>query len=256
MDISQDTQRRYLILLSILAAFITNILANITPLNGLTIAEISDKYFSSVLIVPSSYAFSIWGVIYLGLIALGIYQVLPNQRQNQQTKILGTELIWSSVTQIIWVGLFQYELFIASLIAIILILLPLIRLYMRLYSDQTAIAKRVKLLTKTPVSIYCAWLTVATIVNTACTLDFMGWQGFGLSPAIWTSFLLVIGLGLAGFVSLKYKDVAFSGVFIWAWVAIAIKNSAQTLIPMVAIITAIFLLLICLKISFWPQLKS
>lgn len=253
---SQDLRRRYFVLVSILVAFMTNILANIVPLNGLTIAEISDKSFASVRIVPSSYAFSIWGVIYLGLITLGIYQVLPEQRMNSATKNLGTELIWSSVTQIIWVVLFQYELFVPSLVAIILILLPLIRLYRRLFLSTIIKAKRAQLLIQTPVSIYCAWLTVATIVNTACTLDFIGWQGSGISSELWTSILLITGLILASFITFKYKDIAFSGVFIWAWLAVAHKNADSMMIISVAIAAALVLFLCCVGLKLWPKYRS
>lgn len=127
----------------------------------------------------------------------------------------------------------------ASLVAIILVLLPLIRLYIRLHSDRQPIPKRIALLTKIPVSIYCAWLTVATIVNTACTLHFVGWQASRNSAELWTISLLLEGIVLAGFVCLKYRDVAFGGVFVWAWLAIAAKNSDSSLIQIVAITSAV-----------------
>ena len=50
-----------------IGVLIMNYLANSLPLNGVTTGEISDKYNS--LITPAGAAFSIWGIIYLALIA-------------------------------------------------------------------------------------------------------------------------------------------------------------------------------------------
>ena len=65
-----------------LAAFVLvlamNTLSNVLPLNSQTMPEISAKYPS--LFTPAGFTFSIWGVIYLGLMIFVIYQALPSQR--------------------------------------------------------------------------------------------------------------------------------------------------------------------------------
>ena len=67
-----------------IAAFILvivfNWLANALPFNDQSQAEIAAKYPS--LFTPAGFTFSIWGVIYLALLAFIIYQALPSQRQN------------------------------------------------------------------------------------------------------------------------------------------------------------------------------
>lgn len=52
-----DVLRPFFNLAAILAAFGTNVLANVAPLKGLTIGEISNTFFKEVLITPASYAF-------------------------------------------------------------------------------------------------------------------------------------------------------------------------------------------------------
>lgn len=52
--------------------------------NGLGTGEISDRF--AVNFVPAGYVFSIWGLIYLGLIAFAIFQALPSQRDNALVK--------------------------------------------------------------------------------------------------------------------------------------------------------------------------
>ncbi|AFY39663.1 hypothetical protein Lepto7376_3460 [[Leptolyngbya] sp. PCC 7376] len=256
MPLDRDTQRQISNLGAIIAAFFTNILANIKPLDGLTIAEISDQYFDPVFILPKSYAFSIWGLIYVGLISLGIYQALPSQKNNPHTKQLGYWLTYASIAQIIWVVLFQYRLFAASLVMIGLITFFLVRLYITVNSNLKAPSSKIKWLVKRPVSIYCAWITVATIVNAACLLHFLDWQRWGIEPEMWAAILLVIGTGLAGFITLKHRDIVYGGVFVWAWVAIAIKNSEAELVPIFAAIGTIILISFCILAIFISKSRT
>ncbi len=256
LNFDRDTRRQSLNLVAIAAAFVTNILANIKPLDGLTIAEISDQYFAAVPIVPAGYAFSIWGLIYLGLISLAIYQALPSQKQKPHARKLGYALVWSSLAQILWVIAFQYQRFVLSLGLIALVLLSLVLLYQRFASGPKPLPKKVKWFMQMPVSLYCAWITVATIVNGACVLDYLGWQGWGLGAAFWTVSLLIVGILLAIAVTMKHRDVVYGSVFVWAWVAIAVKNWSQGIIPLVAIAAALGLAGLCGVILWFPQRLS
>jgi hypothetical protein len=74
----RDTLRQVLVLVAALTTIVFNIAANTLPLNDLTTGELSDRF--QIFFVPAGYVFSIWGLIYLGLIAYGIYQLLPAQR--------------------------------------------------------------------------------------------------------------------------------------------------------------------------------
>ncbi|MGL4622150.1 MAG: tryptophan-rich sensory protein, partial [Chroococcidiopsis sp.] len=61
-------------LFAILATLGVNVLSNFFPVRGLNIGEIANTILQGVQITPANYAFAIWGLIYLGLIAYGIYQ--------------------------------------------------------------------------------------------------------------------------------------------------------------------------------------
>ena len=74
-------------IITILVTIITitvNTLANTLPINGQGTGEISDRF--DIFFVPAGYVFSIWGLIYLGLIAFTVYQALPNQRDSELLK--------------------------------------------------------------------------------------------------------------------------------------------------------------------------
>jgi hypothetical protein len=45
-----------------------------------------------------------------------------------------------------------------------------------------------------PFSIYLGWITVATISNVTVLLDYLNWNGWGISPEVWT----VVVLAAAG----------------------------------------------------------
>lgn len=240
-SLNQDILRQFLTLIAILAAFGTNVLANVAPFNGLTIGEISNTFFKKVLITPANYAFAIWGLIYLGLIALGVYQVLPAQRQNPSLRRMGYFLVLASLAQIAWVFFFQYQLFTLSLVAMLGILLPLIGAYQRLGAGRDRISRIHKWLVSIPLSIYLGWISVATIVNVALVLYNLGWQGWGISPEVWTAIALVAGAAIAATVSIHRADIAFVLVIVWAFIAIAVRQANIPLIAITAVGLAIAL---------------
>ena len=80
----KDLVRQIIVILTVIATITINILANALPLNGLNTGEISDQFL--VLFVPAGYVFSIWGLIYIGLIAYAIFQALPSQRENPRLR--------------------------------------------------------------------------------------------------------------------------------------------------------------------------
>lgn len=239
-------------LIAIISAFGMNIWANVNPPNGLTIGAISQNIFKNVLIIPASYAFAIWGLIYLGLISLAIYQALPAQKSDGLLSKIGYKLAIASIAQIIWVMCFLYRQYGASMIAMLCILLPLIAAYWSL-PFKTRVSRQQQWLIKLPISIYLAWISVATIINGAILLASWQWQGWGLSPIVWTVIMLLIAGLITHFVVLPRLDFAYGGVFIWAAIAIAIKNSDAMLISGTAIGLSISLIVLLLSFSFYTS---
>jgi hypothetical protein len=244
--LDRDICRQFLNLTAILAAFGINVWANIAPINGLTIGAISNTFFQNVLIVPANYAFAIWGLIYLGLITFGVYQVLPTQRQNPRLRRMGYLLVVASLAQIAWVFFFLYRLFTLSLVAMVAILLSLIGIYLRLGIGSARVSRTEKWQVNIPLSIYLAWISVATIVNVALTLYHLGWGGWGISPAVWTVIVLIVGAAIAAIVSIQRADIAFVLVIVWAYVAIAVRQANLSAIAITAGGGAIALILLLL----------
>ena len=228
-------------LLAILATLSFNILSNFFPAKGSNIGEISNTILGGVQITPANYAFAIWGLIYLGLIAYGIYQLRPAQRDDPTIRRVDSLLIIACIAQIAWVYFFTMRLFWISVVAMLAILLPLIGAYLQLGTGKKRVSRQRKWMANLPFSVYLGWISVATIVNIASALYISGWNGWGISAEGWTAIMLIVGAVIAGIVAIQRADIAFTLVFIWAYVAIAIRQLDDPAIWITAVVAAILL---------------
>lgn len=235
--------RRWATLLSIIAAFGINIWTNIAPINGLTVGDISNNFFVNTKIIPANYAFSIWGLIYLGLFGLGIYQLLPSQRDNPRLAQMGYGLVSASIAQIIWIFLFLYRLFPQSILAMVVILLSLIYSYVKLDVGRRRVPKWESWLINIPLSVYLSWISVATVVNVAIALSWINWDGWGMAPQIWTAIMIIVAATIAIIMRVRHQETAYLLVTIWALIAIAIGQNSEPLIVTTALMSS---LVICL----------
>jgi hypothetical protein len=245
-----EKPRQIATIAAIIATIVVNILSNFFPINGLSIGAIANTLFGGVLVTPANYAFAIWGVIYLGLIAFGIYQLLPGQAANPRLQKVRSPIIWASLIQILWVFAFQGRQFWLSVVFMLGILLSLIAAFLRLRQSDDRLSREEKWLVQIPISVYFGWITVATVVNVASALYHVGWDGGGISPAIWTAILSAISAVIAAIITIRYHDIAFTSVTIWALVAIAVRQANQPAIAMTATVLAIGLFLLILFVQF------
>jgi hypothetical protein len=228
-------------LVVVLATIVINGLANALPLNRQTTGEISDRF--DIFFVPAGYVFAIWGVIYLGLLAFGIYQVLPSQRDNLRLRRIGYLFVLSSLANVAWLFLWHYERFPLSLVAMVALLLSLIAIYLELDIGNARVPPVEKATVDLPFSIYLGWITVATVANVSSVLDYLGWGGWGVRPEVWTIIMLIIGLAIATAVAFSRGDLAYSAVLIWAYIGIAVKHDDT---PVITVGAWIILTLIAL----------
>lgn len=209
-----------------------NGLSNALPLNGQGTGEISDRF--AIYFVPAGYVFSIWGIIYLGLISFTIYQALPAQRETPWIqKILPAYWI-ANLANTVWIFLWHYEFFPQTLVAMLTLFAALLFIYLQLSNSTPSMTKRDKWLVKVPFSIYLGWVSVATIANVTQVLYYFDWGGWGISPQIWAVIMLVVAalLGLAMY--LREKDTAFNLVLVWALIGIALKQASSQPVAMTA----------------------
>jgi translocator protein len=220
--VNRDLLRQIVIPLATLATLVANGLANALPLNGQTTGEISDRF--PVLFTPAGYVFSIWGLIYVGLIAFSIYQALPAQRQDQRLRRIGFLFVLGSAANIAWIVLWHYERFPATLAAMLVLLGSLLGIYLRLEIGRAPAGRAERALAWAPFSLYLGWVTVATVANVSVVLVEAGWDGLGLAPAVWTVAVLAVALAIGAGVSLRRGDAIFPLVLTWAFAGIAVRQ--------------------------------
>ena len=228
----KDRIRQILVVLSILATIVVNTLANTLPINGKNTGAISDSF--DVYFVPAGYVFSIWGVIYIGLIVFAIYQALPRQKENPRLRAIGWWVVAGSLANITWIFLWHYEQFPLTLIAMLALLLTLVVTYLRLGTGKSQVSSGEKWAARLSFSIYLGWITVATVANVTSLLDYLKWDGFGLSELVWMGIMLAAVLVIAVLMNFTRRDTAYALVLLWALAGIALKFAA---VPGVAIPT-------------------
>lgn len=204
-----------------------NAMANILPINGKNMGQISDSYPN--LFAPAGLTFAIWGLIYLLLAGYTVYQLgfLQKEksliRQALLTKI-GVLFSISSAANAIWIFSWHYEILPASMMLMLVILACLI-LINQLLSKETLTTTE-KMLVRLPFSVYFGWITVATIANATTLLVSTGFDGLGISEPVWTVIMIAAGAAIGIAVMLRNRDLAYGLVIVWAYAGIVIKHTS------------------------------
>ena len=227
-----------------------NTLANALPLNGQATGEISDRF--EIYFVPAGYVFSIWGLIYLGVIAYTIYQALPQQRGNLLLDKIAPAYWIGNLANTAWIFLWHYNIFVPTLLAMFTLLASLLYIYIQIM-QAGALSNAQKWLVKLPFSLYLGWISVATIANVSQVLFYVDWNGLGISGPVWAAIMIVVASLLGFLITWNNYDIAYVLVLIWAFVGISNQHPDTALVSNTALVAA-GLLLVSLVAA--PLLKS
>lgn len=237
-----DRIRQGLVVFAIVAVIVMNYLSQAVPFGGQTNGQVSDKFYTDF--TPAGYAFSIWGLIYLGLALFAVYQILPSQRSNPRFRAIGLLVVLNCLLNGFWLVAFQHEYFGVSVLIILGMLFTALginlglRLGARNTPQEEALIRKVPAtetwLARVPFSLYFGWLTVATIANIAVWLLALGWGGWGLSAQVWSEVMMVAGLMIGIFTFTRIRSYAYLLVFVWAYAAIAVGQQGNGSVPLVA----------------------
>lgn len=234
-------------LLLLLAVLYVNYLANALPINGLTTGEVSGRYGN--YFVPAGFTFAIWGLIYLLLIGFVLFLFLGSSRlQKDQFQFIDKSLPWfwlSCFMNGAWIFSFHYGYFSLSVVLMVVLLLSLIRIYM-IYGEMLPefTKEPASVFLHLPFRVYLAWISVATLANLTLWMVAMKWNLPLLTPEYWAVLLIIIA-GILGFLFLtKNKDLAYTGVIIWALFGIYKGQQESGVVSGTAMIVLLLLLII------------
>ncbi len=206
-----------------------NSLSAILPLNGKTPGQLSDQYPN--LFVPAGLTFSIWGIIYLLLLAFVVYQFISLLKKDSVVEKIGPWFILSCLANSGWIFAWHYELMGLSIAAMLLLLASLIVIYAKVGITGKDASLLRKVFTFIPFSVYLGWISVATIANITAGFVKWGWNGWGLIPEVWFVIVIAVALLLGLIYLFKNSDIFYALVLDWALYGILVKRMAQADAP-------------------------
>jgi hypothetical protein len=239
-------QTIYLILnsLTLIFALAMNYLSGTGALGGLSVGEVSAMYEN--LFTPAGYAFAIWGLIYLLLIAFTGFQwynLLKKQPDHELAKT-GFWFALSNIANGLWIYAWLNSFLGISILLMLLLLISLIVLTFQLRLEIWDAPLRIIAFVWWPITIYLGWITVATVANFAAYFVSIGWDGGFLSETTWT-IIMIITATIIYILLIYYRNMREAAIVgVWALVAIAVKQwELNTNVVYAAIIASTILFL-------------
>ncbi len=215
-----DKLRAVLVLAATVGTIAFNWLAATGYVNGVTPQMISDKYPTNI--TPAGYAFAIWSLIYVGMIAFSIYQLTA--ANVVRFRGIRSLYIMSCALNCTWIY-FWHQDQIAMCLAIILGLLAVLLLINVKLREFKSVADSA--IVKAPFGIYFGWVTAASLVNFAILLVYLK-VDLGSSASTVGVLLILFASALAVIIRIKLTNYFYPLSIAWALTAIAVKQSGQT----------------------------
>lgn len=208
--------------------------------NGMDFGASTADGFVDPPIVPATYAFSIWGPIYLATIIYGIYQAGKKQRKNKLLREIGFFTAICFLGTSLWLVLARNDQLWLTFACIVVILISALTAFFDInkkkkLKDQEAYYILI------PFSLFAGWLTAATFVNLQAVMSSTGYANWLLPEKVWTV-LILLGLGtLATYVINKNRySVIYGLTILWALIGVMVRNvNPETYNPEITMLTGV-----------------
>lgn len=247
MSQNSDGLKKVLVIAATAGVIVFNWLAATGRVNGVTPEMISDKY--PTYVTPAGYAFTIWSLIYFGMIVFSIYQALP--KNAERFRSIRSLYILSCAANCAWIFFWHQDQILICLFIILALLATLLLINIKIRDTET---NAEFWLVKAPFGIYFGWVTVASIVNFAVALKYLNVAMPDTAAIILSVACILLAAFFGVMVQVKLRNYLYPLAIAWAVTAIAVKQSGQTLIVVAAAITCIVSLFAAL--SFVLQAQS
>lgn len=179
--------------LAVVGAFIGSGAAGGTPIQDAAGGALAAD---ATLIAPGGGAFSIWTLIYLGLVAYAVWQFLPSQRSENRHRRLGYLIAASLLLNAAWILSIQFDQLWLSVPVIAVLLVGLIVAF-RICRAVPPTSRFDAVVTDGTVGLYLGWVCVATAANVTAALVAAGFDGWGIAPEVWSVSVVAVA-GIVG----------------------------------------------------------
>lgn len=205
------------------AVIIINALANIIPIGIGKTGEVSEKYPN--LFTPAPLTFAIWGVIYLLMALFILYQwglIGSKQTSEKDVEIIGAWFAVSCAMNIGWIFSWHFNKIPLSLGFMLGLLVSLAVIGRKI--SRTKRSGFTYIAMDAGFDIYLGWIIAATIANVSVFLVSVGWNGFGISPVVWTCVILIAGALIGSLPALICEKWLSALAVIWAYAGILVRQ--------------------------------
>lgn len=192
---------------------------------GTPIDQAADGALSATAtpVAPGGPAFSIWSVIYTGLLAYAVWQALPARRTDPRQRRTGWLAALSMLLNAAWIGVVQAGGLWPSVLVVVALLAVLVAV-LRVCLAVPARTRVEAVLVDGTFGLYLGWVTVATIANVTAALAASDVGPLGLGATGWSVTLMVVA-GALGVAYARWTGgrLAVALALAWglAWVAVA-----------------------------------
>jgi hypothetical protein len=177
----------------------------------------------ATLVAPAGPAFSIWSVIYAGLVAVAVLQLLPSRRTDPRQRDVGWLVALSMLLNAGWILTIQAGRLAASVLVIAALLVTLVGVCLRLRRSRPASRVEAVVLDVT-MGLYLGWVAIATVANVAAGLAAGGVDDLVVGAEVW-AVLVLVGAGAVGvaLVLVGGGGIPAAAALSWGlvWVAVA-----------------------------------
>jgi len=210
----------------------------------LDVGQVSARY--DTVFAPAGITFAIWGVIYLALFAFCLFHLFAAftksdiQHTNLDTQNIGWYFIINNLATGFWLVAWVNEYLLLSVILILIQLVTLVIISVKAHISNPDRPVSTKIFTQFPLSIYFAWICIATIANISAYLKSINWSGAGISESYWVIIMIGTAALISLFIILVRRNVPFGFVVLWALYGIVLKRQQVSPIDFEIVINAAY----------------
>jgi hypothetical protein len=207
-------------------------------LAGPAVGRVADEY--ETFVTPAGYAFAIWTPIFALSLVYAVYAAFPARREDPLLRRIGWFTAAAFLLNGVWEILFPLESLVAAQLVLLGVLISSGTAYLLVQRQVSSTRSNIPLsggfLAAPTAGLLFGWVTAATLVGLASTLDGLGLLDGGLFEVSLGSLLLLLGglvaalALLAGRIGPTLGYMAYAVAVLWALVAVSVARYEESLL--------------------------
>lgn len=205
----------------------------------------------------AGWALAIWGLIYILIVTLIVYQALPNKSVPSRNN----ELIYRQIKYVLAVNLIANGLWLVltrinssfglAISTLDIIFMDVTCIYMMMKSTRAKLDMFQIIVMRVMFTLYAGWVNAATIINITNFLASLGMKdpNAGLNESTWAVIILYVALVIYILAAFMERNPLFGALYLYVLIAIRAKQTAYPDIQSNSLIAIIILIVALIGIT-------